>query len=479
MVETPGRGEDQGVGVAALDPASSARILECGRGPRRLQFRALDRRARAPAQAAGRQPDGVPRGRGPDRPGDRRAERAHRLPRRSVRGVLLPAARRHRSQGDRGRAGRATSRSAKARSCSFPARCRHSPQRPAGSVGLVVEKVRPRDVNDGFEWYCPKCWALVHRVEVNVQNIVADLPPLFEAFYRSKRQCPACGHVHPARRRRKTQPGGCSRRTSGASASRRCRPSSRRAPRARRTRIQDAFVALRAQKLGAVAGYKIALTSAEMRRFVGVDSPQAGMMLESTAAALAGARARRRLRAPDRRVRDRGARSPRTCRPPTSRSSASAWPQAVGAVMPALELADDRNADYKELAQAPARADRRQLLERRRGARRAGARTGKRIDLAAVRGVASINGNKVGEGRGADAMGHPARRASPGSPTTSPPSAAACCAAMSSSPAASSPRKTVTGRRPWCASTSSELGAVELRVDSYSVRVPTLVPPQT
>jgi 2-keto-4-pentenoate hydratase len=29
------------------------------------------------------------------------------------------------------------------------------------------------------------------------------------------------------------------------------------------------------------------------------------------------------------------------------------------------------------------------------------------FDLAAVRGVATINGNKVGEGRGADAMGHP------------------------------------------------------------------------
>jgi 3-hydroxyanthranilate 3,4-dioxygenase len=78
-----------------------------------------------------------------------------------------------------------------------PGRCRHSPQRPAGTVGLVVEKVRPRDVDDGFEWYCPKCWSLVHRVDVNVQNIVADLPPLFQAFDRSKRECPACGHVHP------------------------------------------------------------------------------------------------------------------------------------------------------------------------------------------------------------------------------------------------------------------------------------------
>ena len=82
----------------------------------------------------------------------------------------------------------------------LPGHVRHSPQRPEpGSVGLVVEKIRPRDVDDGFEWYCPKCGTLVHRVEVNVQNIVADLPPLFDAFYAGKRQCPGCGHVHPGK----------------------------------------------------------------------------------------------------------------------------------------------------------------------------------------------------------------------------------------------------------------------------------------
>ena len=81
----------------------------------------------------------------------------------------------------------------------IPGRCRHSPQRPAGTIGMVVEKVRPLEVNDGFEWYCPKCWALVHRVEVNVQNIVADLPPLFDQFYSGKRECPNCGHIHPGR----------------------------------------------------------------------------------------------------------------------------------------------------------------------------------------------------------------------------------------------------------------------------------------
>jgi 3-hydroxyanthranilate 3,4-dioxygenase len=82
----------------------------------------------------------------------------------------------------------------------LPPHVRHSPQRPAGSIGLVVEKMRPRDVNDAFEWYCPGCWTRVHRVEVNVQDIVRDLPPLFEAFYAAARRCPACGLAHPGRK---------------------------------------------------------------------------------------------------------------------------------------------------------------------------------------------------------------------------------------------------------------------------------------
>jgi len=82
----------------------------------------------------------------------------------------------------------------------LPGHVRHSPQRPEpGSVGLVVEKIRPAGVDDGFEWYCPKCWTRVHRIEVNVKNIVADLPPLFQRFYDGERRCPSCGHVHPGR----------------------------------------------------------------------------------------------------------------------------------------------------------------------------------------------------------------------------------------------------------------------------------------
>lgn len=83
----------------------------------------------------------------------------------------------------------------------LPPHVRHSPQRPVpGSVGLVVEAPRHSRMKDGFEWFCFACGACVHRVDVEVTNIVTDLPPLFDAFYNDEaaRTC-ACGAVHPGR----------------------------------------------------------------------------------------------------------------------------------------------------------------------------------------------------------------------------------------------------------------------------------------
>jgi 2-keto-4-pentenoate hydratase len=80
--------------------------------------------------------------------------------------------------------------------------------------------------------------------------------------------------------------------------------------------------------------------------------------------------------------------------------------QAVGKVMPALELADDRNADYAQLPRHPF-----DLIADNTW--NEGAVLGypisewRSLDLAAVRGRASINGEPVGEGVGGDAMGHP------------------------------------------------------------------------
>lgn len=169
--------------------------------------------------------------------------------------------------------------------------------------------------------------------------------------------------------------------------------------------IQDAFLALRAQKLGAIVGYKIALSSAEMRRFVGVDDPQAGALLESTVQRTpAIARAADYLHLiVEFEIAVKMAEDLPAADAPFTRDRVA---KAVGAVMPALELADDRNADYRELRKHPF-----ELIAD--NAWNEGAVLGypvtewQGLDLAAARGAASINGKPVGEGRGGDAMGHP------------------------------------------------------------------------
>src|SRR6267142_2524543 len=107
--------------------------------------------------------------------------------------------------------------------------------------------------------------------------------------------------------------------------------------------IQDGFVALRATKLGGIAGYKIALATAEMQRFVGVNAPQAGAMLEFTLH-----RAPARVRAADYvhlivefEIAVELAEDLPVADAPFFRSRVA---QAVGGVMPAIELADDGKA---------------------------------------------------------------------------------------------------------------------------------------
>lgn len=76
---------------------------------------------------------------------------------------------------------------------------RHSPQRPdPDSVGLVVEYQRGIGELDGFEWACTNCKNLVHRVELQIQDIDKDLPALFAAFDEDMdaRTCPTCSTVH-------------------------------------------------------------------------------------------------------------------------------------------------------------------------------------------------------------------------------------------------------------------------------------------
>jgi len=78
----------------------------------------------------------------------------------------------------------------------------HSPQRPeAGSIGVVIERVREEGTLEKFQWYCLDCGNLVHEVELQVRDIVADLPPVFTAFYgdEAARTCDKCGALHPGK----------------------------------------------------------------------------------------------------------------------------------------------------------------------------------------------------------------------------------------------------------------------------------------
>src|SRR5258706_14118821 len=116
--------------------------------------------------------------------------------------------------------------------------------------------------------------------------------------------------------------------------------------------IQDELVALRAQQLGAIGGYKIALSTPQMRKFLGVDEPQAGVMLESTLR-----RTPARVRAADYvnliiefEIAVRMADGLPAADAPFSRSRVA---QAVGAVMPAIELAADPGAGYNEVRGRP------------------------------------------------------------------------------------------------------------------------------
>ncbi len=84
----------------------------------------------------------------------------------------------------------------------LPGNTPHSPQRPEeGSIGLVIERIREPGTLEKFQWYCRQCHGLVHEVELQVRDIVTDLPPVFSAFYDDEdaRTCPKCGALHPGK----------------------------------------------------------------------------------------------------------------------------------------------------------------------------------------------------------------------------------------------------------------------------------------
>ncbi len=79
----------------------------------------------------------------------------------------------------------------------LPPKVPHSPQRPANTVGLVIERRRREGEMDGFQWYCDKCNAKLYEEFFQLTDIVAQLPPVFDRFWNSEknRTCNQCGAV--------------------------------------------------------------------------------------------------------------------------------------------------------------------------------------------------------------------------------------------------------------------------------------------
>jgi 3-hydroxyanthranilate 3,4-dioxygenase len=78
----------------------------------------------------------------------------------------------------------------------LPGNTPHSPQRGPNTVGLVIEKVREKEM-DGFIWYCENCHQKLYEEYFEMTDIVSQLPPLMERFYSDidKRTCKNCGTV--------------------------------------------------------------------------------------------------------------------------------------------------------------------------------------------------------------------------------------------------------------------------------------------
>lgn len=167
--------------------------------------------------------------------------------------------------------------------------------------------------------------------------------------------------------------------------------------------IQEALIALMAPEGGAIAGWKVALTSPVMQQMCGVDHPCEGAVLanrihRSPAVCDTSRLGRLGVEAEIALVigRDMPAEGG-----PYTRESAAAH---VAAAHAAIELVDDRNADYSKITAAKLIAN---------NSLNAGIVVGPAVtdwkakDLASLKGAMLIDGQVAAEGAGADILGHP------------------------------------------------------------------------
>ena len=168
--------------------------------------------------------------------------------------------------------------------------------------------------------------------------------------------------------------------------------------------IQDALHArLAAAGRGPLVGYKIGCTTPVMQRFLGIDNPCAGGVLQPGVQ-----RREARYRHADfLRVGVECEIAVALARDLPAAGAPYGWHNvggAIGACMAAIEVVDDRYEDYRALDPLTLVAD--DFFQ-------AGCVLGepvedwRKLDLAAAAGRMTINGAEVGSGRGGDVLGHP------------------------------------------------------------------------
>ena len=79
-----------------------------------------------------------------------------------------------------------------------PRRVPHRPQRPADTIGLIVEFPRPVGQKDQLRWYCPDDIHLVYQAEFQLEHIDRDLHKIMDDFWNGpveRRTCKETGKV--------------------------------------------------------------------------------------------------------------------------------------------------------------------------------------------------------------------------------------------------------------------------------------------
>ncbi|KNC54134.1 3-hydroxyanthranilate 3,4-dioxygenase [Thecamonas trahens ATCC 50062] len=79
----------------------------------------------------------------------------------------------------------------------LPPNVPHSPQRPAGTVGLVVERKRDPHHIDRLAFYCDDCHELLYMDEFHCTNLPKQIEAVVNTFYADEalRTCRQCGAI--------------------------------------------------------------------------------------------------------------------------------------------------------------------------------------------------------------------------------------------------------------------------------------------